>query len=76
MFMVTLQISKFVDFTETRKSRYLQNETVFFLQIRKSINYTSTIKGYFMAKVSFAAEVTFNSRPLAFQISFSVNRRI
>ena len=35
------QILKFVNFTKTQKSRYLQNETSFFLQIKKFINYTS-----------------------------------
>ena len=35
------QILKCVDFTETQKSKNLQNETLFFLQIKKFINYTS-----------------------------------
>ena len=39
--MVTSQILKSVDFTQKQKSRYLENETSFFLQIRKFINYTS-----------------------------------
>ena len=39
--MMTSQILKFVDFTKTQKSRYLENETLFFLQITKFINYTS-----------------------------------
>ena len=39
--MMTSQISKFVDFTKTQKSRYLKNETLFFLQTKKFINYTS-----------------------------------
>ena len=29
------------DFTKTRKSRYLEKETLFFLQIKKVINYIS-----------------------------------
>ena len=29
--MMTLQILKYVDFPETQKSRYLDNETLFFL---------------------------------------------
>ena len=39
--MMTSQILKFVDFPKTQKSKYLKNETLFFLQIKKSINYTS-----------------------------------
>ena len=37
---MTSQILKSKDFTKTQKSRYLENET-FFIQIKKSINYTS-----------------------------------
>ena len=40
--MVTSQILKFRDFTKTQKSRYLENKTLFFLQIEKFVNYTST----------------------------------
>ena len=39
--MITSQILKFVDFPKTQKSRYLKNETSFFLHIKKFINYTS-----------------------------------
>ena len=53
MCMMTSQILKSVDFTKTRKSRYLENETLLFL-IKKHI------KGYFIAKNSFVAEVPFN----------------
>ena len=35
--MMTSQILKSVDFTKTQKSRYLENETSFFLQIKKSL---------------------------------------
>ena len=38
--MMTSQILKCVDFTETQKSSYLEKET-FFLQIKKFIHYTS-----------------------------------
>ena len=38
---MTSQISKFVDFTKIQKSRYFENETLFFLQIKKFINYTT-----------------------------------
>ena len=54
--MMTSQILKFVDFTNIQKSRHLENETIF-PQIEKFIKLY--IKGYFMAKNSFVAEVTF-----------------
>ena len=40
--MMTSQILKSAGFTRTEKSRYLENETLFFLQIIKFINYTSS----------------------------------
>ena len=39
--MMTSQILEFVNLTKTQKSRYLENETLFFLQIKKFINFTS-----------------------------------
>ena len=39
--MMTLHILKSMDFTKTQKSKYLEKETLFFLQIKKFINYTS-----------------------------------
>ena len=39
--MMTSQILGSVDFTKSQKSRYLENETSFSLQIKKFINYTS-----------------------------------
>ena len=39
--MMMSQILKSVDFTKTQESRYLQNKTIFFLQIKKFINSTS-----------------------------------
>ena len=33
--MMISRVMKFVDFTKTQKSRYLDNETLFFLQIKK-----------------------------------------
>ena len=42
MHMMTSQILKSVDFTKTQKCRYLENKTLFFLQIIKFINYTSS----------------------------------
>ena len=39
--MMTSQILKSAGFTKTQKSQYLEKETLFFLQIKKFINYTS-----------------------------------
>ena len=44
MLMTTSHKSKSVDFTETQKSRYLENKALFFLQIEKFINYLSKAK--------------------------------
>ena len=55
--MMTSQNLKFVDFPKTQKSRYLENEALFLLQIRKLINYTSRA----MAKNSFVVEVAFKN---------------
>ena len=58
MSLMTSQILKFVNFTETQKSRCLEKKT-FFLQVKKFNNYIS-IKGYFIAKNNLVPEVTFN----------------
>ena len=42
MLVMTSRILKSVSFTKTQKSRYLENKTLFFLQIKKFINYTSS----------------------------------
>ena len=39
--MMASQILKSMDFTKTQKSRYLENETSCFLQIKKFTSYTS-----------------------------------
>ena len=39
--MMMSQILKSVVFTKTQKPRYLDNKTLFFLQIKKIINYIS-----------------------------------
>ena len=39
--MMTSQILRSADFTKSQKPRYLENETLFSLQIKKLINYTS-----------------------------------
>ena len=41
MSMMTSQILKFVDFTETQKFKYLENKKLIFLQIKKIDSYTS-----------------------------------
>ena len=56
---MTSQILKFVDFKKTQKSKYLENMTLFFLQIKKFINYTS--KATLWQKNTFVVEVTFNT---------------
>ena len=64
--MMTSQILKFVDFKETQKSRHLENETLFILQIKKFINYTS--RATLWQKNTFAVEVTFNESKLGSSI--------
>ena len=39
--MMTSKILKSVDFRKTQKSRYLEKETLFLIEIKKIINYTS-----------------------------------
>ena len=55
--MMTSQILKYVDFTKTQKSRYLQNETLFLFQIKKFINWA--LRAILWQKIIFVAEVTF-----------------
>ena len=64
MSLMKSPILKFVDFTKTQKSRYLENETLFFLQIKKFINYTS--RTTLWHKILFVAEVIFNLVLLTF----------
>ena len=59
MSMMMSQILKFVNFTKTQKSRHLENVTLFFLQIKKFINYTS--KATLWQKNTFVVELTFNT---------------
>ena len=54
--MMMSQILKCVDFIKTQKSRYLENET-YFSSNKK--NHELHIKGYFIAKNSFVAEVKY-----------------
>ena len=51
--MMTSQILK----SGFHKNKNLENETLFFLQIKKFINYTS--RATLLQKISFVAEVTF-----------------
>ena len=39
--MMISQVFKCEDFTKTQKSKNIENETLFFLQVKKFINYTS-----------------------------------
>ena len=54
--MMTSQILKPVDFAKTQKSRYLENEILFFLQIKNSL---ITNQELLCGKNNFVAEVTF-----------------
>ena len=40
--MITSQTLKSVDFTKTQKSRYIENKTLFLLQMKKLIYYRSS----------------------------------
>ena len=53
--MKTSQILKSADFTKTQKSRYLENETLFFLQMKKFVNFTRSATLW--QKNRFEAEV-------------------
>ena len=53
---MTSQILRFVDFTETQKSRYLENETLLFLKLKKVLNYTSGTTLW--QNIVFVVEVT------------------
>ena len=59
MSMMTSQILKFVDFTKTQKSRYLENEKLFFLQI-KNLLITHQGKKYFCSGKMFAVKLLKN----------------
>ena len=57
MSVMTSQILRSVGFIKSQKARHLENETSFYLQIKK--NHFLHMKGYFIAKNNFVAEVTF-----------------
>ena len=59
MSLITSQILKSLDFTKTQKSRYLENETLLFLQIKKIIYYTS--RAILSQTRVFFAELTFKT---------------
>ena len=59
---MTSQILKSLDFSKTQKSRYLKDETWFFLQ--KKNNHRLHIRSYFITKNSFVAEVTFKNEEM------------
>ena len=45
--MMTSHILQFVDFTATEKSKYLENKTLFFLQINQKFTNTSNVSDNF-----------------------------
>ena len=53
-----------MDFIKTQKSRYYENKTSFVIKIKK--NQWLDIMGYFIAKNSFAGEVTLKVAPATF----------
>ena len=55
--MMASQFLKSMDFTKTQKSRYLEDEKNFFLQIKNSL---TIHQGLIYGKNSFVAKVTFN----------------
>ena len=62
------QIFKFLNFTKTQKSSYLENKVLFFLQIRKFINYTSRAtlwENAFVAEVIFIRKNSMSSQTSA-----------
>ena len=59
--MMMSQILNSVDFTKTQKSRYLENETLIFFQIKNSL---ITHQGLLYGKKSFAVEVNFETYKL------------
>ena len=69
MSMMTSQILRFVDFTKTQKSRYLESKT-FFLQIKNSLITHQHIKDYFMTKNTFLVEVTFKVKEMCGQDAY------
>ena len=68
---MTSQILKSVDFAKTQKIKYLENKTLFFLQIKKIINYTS--RATLWQKNSFIAEVSFKQNLVKFKYTQFIN---
>ena len=58
--MMTSQTLKSADFKKALKSRYLENKTLLFPQMKKFINYT--LRATLLQKIIFIAEVTFNGQ--------------
>ena len=56
--MMISQILQSVDFIKTQKSTYLDNETLFLLQIKQFIN--CILRATLWQKNSFVAEIIFN----------------
>ena len=68
--MMTSQILKSADFTKSQKSRYLENETLFFLQIKKSL---VTHQRLLYCKNCFVEKVAFNAAELHFLKFLKIN---
>ena len=60
MHMITSQVLNSVNFTKTLKSRYLENKTFFFFQLKNFINCPSRAT---LWQKRFVAKITFNRRP-------------
>ena len=58
-YVAILMMTSRILFTKTQKSRYLENETLHFLQIKKFMNYT--LKPTLLQKNIFVAGVPFNT---------------
>ena len=59
---MTSQILRSVHFTKAQKSKCFHKKNIAFSSNKK--NCSLHIKGYFVAKISFVAEVTFNDTPV------------
>ena len=68
------QILKSVDFAKTQKIKYLENKTLFFLQIKKFINYTS--RATLWQKNCFIAEVSFKQNLVKFKYTQFINYEV
>ena len=66
-------ILQYMDSLKTQKSKYLDDETLFFLQIKKNHS-LYIIKGYFLAEVTFGNSSYFHFSAFSFQFADVVSR--